>query len=84
MEWFDEQDTDYRESVLPSSVLARVSVEAGVSMPWHKYTGSFGRTVSLEHFGASAPASELFNKFGFTVEAVVDAARDSLGAAQAN
>ena len=84
LEWFDEQDTDYRESVLPSSVLARVSVEAGVSMSWHKYTGSFGRTVSLEHFGASAPASELFDKFGFTVEAVVDAARDSLGAAQAN
>ena len=84
LEWFDEQDTEYRESVLPSSVLARVSIEAGVSMPWHKYTSSFGRTVSLEHFGASAPAGELFEKFGFTAEAVVDAARDALGAAQAN
>ena len=52
-------------------------------MPWHKYTGSFGRTVSLEHFGASAPAGELFEKFGFTAEAIVDAARDALGAAHA-
>ena len=83
LEWFDEQDASYRESVLPSSVRARVSVEAGVSMPWHKYTGTFGRTVSLEHFGASAPAAELFEKFGFTAEAVADAARESLTAAQA-
>ena len=52
-------------------------------MPWHKYTGSFGRTVSLEHFGASAPAAELFEKFGFTADAIVDAARESLNAAQA-
>lgn len=83
LEWFDEQDVSYRESVLPSSVRARVSVEAGISMPWHKYTGSFGRTVSLEHFGASAPAAELFEKFGFTADAIVDAARESLNAAQA-
>ena len=83
LEWFDEQDASYRESVLPSSVRARVSVEAGVSMPWHKYTGTFGRTVSLEHFGASAPAAELFEKFGFTAEAVADAARESLTVAQA-
>ena len=83
LEWFDEQDASYRESVLPSSVRARVSVEAGISLPWHKYTGSSGRTVSLEHFGASAPAAELFEKFGFTAEAVADAARESLTAAQA-
>ena len=78
LEWFDEQDAAYRESVLPSAVRARVSVEAGVPQPWHKYTGTFGRTVSLEHFGASAPASTLFEQFGFTAEAVADAARAAL------
>ncbi|WP_408932743.1 transketolase [Corynebacterium sp. YSMAA1_1_D6] len=78
LEWFDEQDAAYRESVLPSAVRARVSVEAGVSQPWHKYTGTFGRTVSLEHFGASAPAGTLFEQFGFTAEAVADAARAAL------
>ncbi|WP_172454581.1 transketolase [Corynebacterium striatum] len=82
LEWFDEQDDAYRESVLPSAVRARVSVEAGLSMPWHKYTGTFGRNVSLEHFGASAPAEELFEKFGFTTAAVVDAARESITASK--
>ncbi|MCG7250007.1 transketolase [Corynebacterium striatum] len=82
LEWFDEQDDAYRESVLPSAVRARVSVEAGLAMPWHKYTGTFGRNVSLEHFGASAPAEELFEKFGFTTTAVVDAARESITASK--
>lgn len=82
LEWFDEQDDAYRESVLPSAVRARVSVEAGLAMPWHKYTGTFGRNVSLEHFGASAPAEELFEKFGFTTAAVVDAARESITASK--
>lgn len=77
-EWFDEQDAEYKEYVLPSSVKARVSVEAGIAMPWHKYTGDQGRNVSLEHFGASAPAEELFERFGITAEAVVAAAHDSL------
>lgn len=81
LEWFDEQDEAYRESVLPSAVRARVSVEAAVAMPWFKYTGTFGRNVSLEHFGASAPAEELFEKFGFTADAVVTAAQESLAAA---
>ncbi|MDO5031543.1 transketolase [Corynebacterium sp.] len=81
LEWFDEQDEDYRESVLPREVRARVSVEAALAMPWHKYTGSFGRNVSLEHFGASAPAGELFEKFGLTAEAVVAAAKESLAEA---
>ncbi len=80
LEWFDEQDDAYRESVLPSAVQARVSIEAGIAMPWHKYTGSFGRTISIEHYGASAPAGELFEKFGFTTAAVVEAAQDSLAA----
>lgn len=82
LEWFDEQDDAYRESVLPSAVRARVSVEAALAMPWHKYTGTFGRNVSLEHFGASAPAEELFEKFGFTTAAVVDAARESITASK--
>jgi len=78
LEWFDAQDAEYKESVLPASVQARVSIEAAIAMPWFKYTGSFGRNVSLEHYGASAPAAELFEKFGFTVDAVVAAAKDSL------
>ncbi|HCG2961829.1 TPA: transketolase [Corynebacterium striatum] len=82
LEWFDEQDDEYRESVLPSAVRARVSIEAALAMPWHKYTGTFGRNVSLEHFGASAPAEELFEKFGLTTAAVVDAAHESITASK--
>lgn len=82
LEWFDEQDAEYRESVLPSSVRARVSIEAGLAQSWHKYTGTFGRNVSLEHYGASAPGDELFEKFGFTSAAVADAARESIAEAQ--
>ena len=82
LEWFDEQDDAYRESVLPNEVQARVSIEAGIAMPWHKYTGSFGRTISIEHYGASAPAGELFEKFGFTTAAVVEAAQESIAAAK--
>lgn len=80
-EWFEQQDEAYRESVLPSQVRARVSVEAGIAMPWHKYTGDKGRNVSLEHFGASADYETLFEKFGITAEAVVTKARESIAAA---
>jgi transketolase len=80
LEWFEEQDADYREAVLPSSVRARVSVEAGLAQGWWKYLGSYGRAVSLEHFGASAAAEVLFREFGITSEAVVAAARESLAA----
>lgn len=83
LEWFEEQDAEYREQVLPAQVRARVSVEAAVAQPWHKYTGTFGRNISLEHYGASAPAEELFEKFGFTAQAVVEAAQESLAAARA-
>ncbi|MEX3505894.1 transketolase [Corynebacterium sp. LK2590] len=83
LEWFEEQDAEYREQVLPAKVRARVSVEAAVAQPWHKYTGTFGRNISLEHYGASAPAEELFKKFGFTAQAVVEAAQESLAAARA-
>jgi transketolase len=78
MEWFDAQSRDYRLSVLPDTVRARVSVEAAVAMPWYKYVGDAGRCVSLEHFGASADAQTLFRKFGITAEAVVQAAKDSI------
>ncbi len=83
MEWFEEQDDAYRATVLPPSVRARVSVEAGIAMPWYRLVGDAGRCISLEHFGASAKAEILFKEFGFTVEAVVDAARASIGAAAA-
>jgi transketolase len=78
VEWFDEQDAGYRESVLPASVRARVSVEAGVTMTWHRFVGDAGRCIGIEHFGASADAATLFREFGFTVEAVVAAAHASL------
>ncbi|MEU3733513.1 transketolase [Streptomyces sp. NPDC033538] len=80
VEWFDEQPREYRESVLPPSVRARVAVEAGIGLTWHRFTGDAGRIVSLEHFGASADATTLFAEFGFTAEHVAAAARESLAA----
>ena len=80
VEWFDEQDAAYRESVLPKGVKARVAVEAGVAQSWYRFTGDAGEIVSIEHFGASAEADILFREFGFTPEAVVAAARRSLAA----
>lgn len=82
VEWFDEQDADYREAVLPRSVQARVTVEAGVSQSWHRFLGVHGTWVSLEHFGASADAATLYTKFGITTEAVVAAARASIDSAR--
>ncbi|CAM5260696.1 transketolase OS=Streptomyces tendae OX=1932 GN=GUR47_02150 PE=3 SV=1 [Streptomyces tendae] len=82
VEWFEEQPPAYRESVLPPSVRARVAVEAGIGLTWHKYVGDAGRIVSLEHFGASADAETLFTEFGFTAEHVAAAARESLAAAR--
>ena len=78
VEWFDEQSDSYRESVLPSSVKARVSVEAGLSLGWNKYVGGFGESVSIEHFGASADYKTLFREFGMTTEAVIEAAHKAL------
>ena len=77
-EWFRAQDTSYRTQVLPPSVKARVSVEAGISMPWHDLVGEHGETVSLEHYGASAPHTVLFEEFGFTADRVVAAAHASM------
>jgi len=80
-EWFAEQDAAYRESVLPAAVRARVSVEAGLGLTWLPYVGDAGRSVSIEHFGASADYKTLYREFGITTEAVVAAAKESLAAA---
>lgn len=81
VEWFEQQDQAYRDSVLPPSVRARVAVEAGIGLTWHRFVGDAGRIVSLEHFGASADAKTLFREFGFTADAVASAARESVEAA---
>ena len=78
MDWFAAQDQGYRDSVLPPSVRARVSVEAGIAMPWYRWVGDAGEIVSIEHYGASADYQTLFREFGFTTEHVVTAARTSL------
>jgi transketolase len=78
LEWFDEQDDSYRESVLPKKIRARVSVEAGVGSGWHRYVGDYGEIISLEHFGASASAGTLFKEYGFTAENIVLAAKRTI------
>jgi len=78
LEWFEEEDAAYKESVLPSSVRARVSIEAGVTQGWREYIGDAGVAVGLNHFGASAAAGTLFKEFGFTAEAVAAAAKESI------
>ncbi len=78
VEWFEEQSDSYRESVLPASVRARVSVEAGLALGWSKYVPQ-GDSVSIEHYGASADYKTLFTKFGITTEAVVAKAKAVLG-----
>ena len=78
LEWFEEQTDSYKESILPSAIKARVSVEAGVGAGWHKYVGDNGEIVSLEHFGASASAGTLFKEYGFTPENIVEAAKRTI------
>jgi len=75
---FDAQDADYRESVLPAAITARVVIEAGVTETWWRYAGSEGRVIGLDRFGESAPANELFEHFGFSTGNVVDVAKDVL------
>ncbi|MDX3769659.1 MULTISPECIES: transketolase [unclassified Streptomyces] len=82
VEWFEEQSAEYRASVLPASVKARVAVEAGIGLTWYRYVGDAGRIVSLEHFGASADAKTLSAEYGLTAENVASAARESLAAAR--
>ena len=80
-EWFDEQETSYRETVIPPTVKARVSVEAGVAQGWREVVGDHGRIVSIEHYGASADFQRIYTEFGVTATAVANAARDSIAAA---
>ena len=78
LEWFHEQDAAYQEKVLPSGLKARVSIEAGLALAWDKIVGDHGRSVSIEHFGASADYKTLFREFGMTTEHAVAAAKESL------
>ena len=73
-ELFDEQDIDWRESVLPSEVKARLSVEMGSKIGWERYVGATGSIFGNDRFGASAPATDILNSYGFTVDAIVDEA----------
>ena len=75
---FEQQDAAYRASVLPDDCRARVAVEAASSFGWERYVGLDGVCVCLDHFGASAPAERLFAEFGFTVERVAEAAKESI------
>ncbi len=79
VEWFDAQDQAYRDSVLPPTVTARVSVEAGIAQSWHRFVGDSGACVSIEHFGASADYKTLFKEFGITPENVVAVAKTVVG-----
>jgi transketolase len=81
LEWFDRQDQAYRDEVLPSSVTARVAVEAGATLGWWKYVGSAGKVIGVDHFGASADQATLFREFGITADRVADAVRATLGRA---
>ena len=77
-EWFEEQDASYRETVIPPTVKARVSVEAGIAQGWREVVGDHGRIVSIEHYGASADYERIYREFGITAEAVAAAAEDSI------
>ncbi|MCK5880966.1 MAG: transketolase [Sinobacterium sp.] len=77
-EVFDQQDALYKESVLPSDVLPRIAIEAGIADFWYKYVGLDGRIIGMETFGESAPANELLKEFGFTVERVLEVAAELL------
>ena len=78
LEWFEEQSDSYKESILPKSLKARVSIEAGVGAGWQKYVGDNGEIISLEHFGASASAATLFKEYGFTAENIAQAAKRTI------
>ncbi|KQM58505.1 MULTISPECIES: transketolase [unclassified Agreia] len=78
LEWFEEQSAEYRESVLPAAVKARVSIEAGLDLTWRSYVGDHGKSVSIEHFGASADYQTLFREFGITTEHAIEAAKLSI------
>jgi transketolase len=74
-ELFDEQSAEYKESVLPAAVTARVSIEAGSTFGWEKIVGSKGKAIGIDRFGASAPAGKIYKEYGITAEAVIAAAK---------
>jgi transketolase len=78
IEWFKEEPDSYREQLIPANVRARVSIEAGIAQGWREFVGDLGEIISLEHFGASASHTKLFEEFGFTVENVVAASLRTL------
>ena len=78
LEWFMEQSEDYRNEVLPKSIKARVSIEAGVAQPWYRFIGDSGIAISVEKFGASASGDIMFREYGFTVENIVNAVKKSI------
>ena len=78
VEWFESQPQEYRDSVLPPDVSARVAVEAGIAQSWYKYVGDTGEIISIEHYGESADDKTLFREFGFTPQAVVAAAERAI------
>jgi len=77
-ELFDKQDKAYREKVLPESVKARISIEAGSTFGWQKWVGREGTAIGLDHFGASAPYEEIYEHFGLTSEQIVEEAKRML------
>jgi len=79
MELFLKQEKEYQESVIPAAIRNRVSMEAGVTMPWYRFVGLDGKALGIDHYGASAPAAILFKEFGFTVDNVVKAAKEVAG-----
>lgn len=79
MKLFELQGEEYKEKIMPKAVRARVSMEAGATMPWYRYVGLDGEALGIDHYGASAPAKTLFEEYGFTTQAVVDAAKRVLG-----
>jgi transketolase len=78
VEWFQAQDEAYRREVLPPTLRARVSVEAGITPPWRLFTGDAGASIGVDHYGASAAYQKIYQEFGITAERVAAAARDSL------
>ena len=81
-EWFTEQDASYQEEVLPAAMRARVSVEAGITPPWKIFVGDAGESIGVDHYGASAAAAVIYEKFGITAEAVAAAAKSSIAKAR--
>jgi transketolase len=80
-ELFEKQPGEYKNQVLPQEALIRVSIEAAATQGWHKYVGTGGEAIGIDHFGASAPAKVLLEKFGFTAENIVSRVKALLGSA---